>query len=54
MKQGQKKPVSIVYRMIQDAIRKERRGWPPESDWGIYQPQRPKTSADDEPAQVKQ
>lgn len=54
MKQERKEPIPIVYRMIQDAIRKERRGWPPDSDWDSYQPQRPKTSTDDESAQIKQ
>lgn len=40
-----KKPVlqTALRTVVQAAIRRERRGWPPDSLYGAYQPRRPDT-----------
>ena len=53
MEQKKKAPIPVVRRLIQDAIQRERRGWPPGSDWGAYQPRRPETSPGQKPGLAK-
>ena len=43
MEQKKNVPHPVVRRLFQDAIRKERQGWPPGSASGTYQPRRPET-----------
>lgn len=44
MEQKKNVPHPVMRRLLQDAIRKERQGWPPESVAGAYQPRRPEPS----------
>lgn len=32
---------SLIHKAAQAIVRREFYGWPPESNWGIYQPHRP-------------
>lgn len=51
MKQEKKAPETMIYRLVQNAIRREREGWPPDSIFGTYQPRRPdRPLADGAPA----
>lgn len=52
MEQKKKAPLPAVRALIQNAIRRERQGWPPDSRWGIYQPQRPEVFSSKKSAQA--
>lgn len=54
MEQKKRAPLTTVRKLIQDTIQRERRGWPPDSNWGAYQPQRPKALYEDKFAQEEE
>lgn len=52
MEQKKKAPLPVVRALIQNAIRRERRGWPPDTPSGLYQPQRPEAFSSKKSAQA--
>ena len=54
MEQKKNMPNPLIRRLVQNAVRREKRGWPPDTPASVYQPRRPdKPLADVTPDKTK-